>query len=90
MSLRPTRALLILPALHIVLCLLVQRNPNGWQWFPVFIADLPFSILLTQLTFLPAFVSFAVFGTMWWYLICCGVRWIFRDDVLKKNERTLD
>jgi hypothetical protein len=46
--------------------------------------------LLEQMMFLPAFVVYAVFGTLWWYLISCGIRWLFRDDVLKKRQRALD
>ena len=46
---------LILPVLHVSLCLAVGLNPRtvegSWRWFPVFFVDFPFSILLLPLLF---------------------------------------
>jgi hypothetical protein len=44
---RPSVALLVLPAIHLAMCVYIQLSPcaGGW-WFPAFLVDLPFSILL--------------------------------------------
>ena len=77
---RPSAPLLILPALHVILCVVVQLNPNEWQWFPVFVVDLPFSMLLRFLAFLkflPPILIFGLFGTLWWYVVSLSIRFLY-------------
>lgn len=68
------RLRLILPVLHVCLCLAVALNPRyvegNWRWFPVFYVDFPFSILLLPLlkTLSPLLI-FGVAGTFWWFLL---------------------
>ena len=83
--LRPVGPLLVLPALHLALCIFVQLHPTegSWWWFPLFVVDFPFSFLLMLLkVLLPSglptgFIVFGVFGTMWWYFLSVLARWIF-------------
>ena len=77
---RPTIPLLILPTLHLILCFYVEfsisDDAGGWKWFPVGLIDYPFSSLLKQAGFLEPFLIFAIFGTVWWYVIGVFVKWI--------------
>ncbi|HEY3162103.1 MAG TPA: hypothetical protein VGJ78_24240 [Vicinamibacterales bacterium] len=63
---------LLLPDAH-ALCIAVQwflPHDGSWDWFSVFIVDLPFSLLLVRLTGLvPPFLLFGVLGTAWWVVI---------------------
>jgi hypothetical protein len=78
---RPTIPLLILPTLHLILCFAVAFSINtvegGWKWFFVIVVDFPFSLLIGQLASPDPLAAFAVFGTLWWYLISVFLRWIF-------------
>lgn len=78
---RPTFPLLILPASHLVLCVVVLVNANttsgSWYWFPVFLIDLPVSLLLSRIDVLPPIVIFGVFGTLWWYFVAILIRVLF-------------
>jgi hypothetical protein len=67
MSLRPTTGLVILPILHMVLCVVVYFTPNDWQWFPVFMVDLPLSIVIQYCPFPPIAVRWLCYGesTYW-------------------------
>ena len=78
---RATIPLLILPTLHLILCFYVDFKISdddfgSWKWFVLFLVDLPFSIILSRLSFLGAFVAFATLGTLWWYFIGVFARWI--------------
>lgn len=79
---RPTIPLLILPTLHLILCFVVAFSINtvegGWKWFFVFVIDFPFSLLIGQLASSDPLPTFAVLGTLWWYLISVFLRWIVR------------
>ena len=78
MSFRPTPGLLILPVLHILLCVVEYLRPNDWQWIPLFVLDLPFALVIERLPF-PPIVAYATFGTLWWYLLCCAGRHFFKS-----------
>ena len=75
---RPTTGVLVLPLLHLLLCIVVQLNASegGWWWFPMYLVDLPFSALLVHVPFLPGLVVFGVFGTLWWYFIGVIIRFV--------------
>jgi hypothetical protein len=79
---------LILPALHFVVCLIVEfgsRNAGGWQWFPMFWIDFPFVFALVKITqFMPHFVAFGIFGTLCWYGVGVVFRYFYRRMVLDK------
>jgi hypothetical protein len=80
---RPTIPLLILPTLHLVVCFVVDASKAqdyGLKWFLLGIFDFPNYIVLRHLSFMDfvePFLAFAVFGTLWWYLISVFLRWIF-------------
>ena len=78
---RPSVPLLVLPAIHLALCVYVQFSPSegGWWWFPLFLVDLPFSSLLMFVGYVvpSGFIVFGVFGTLWWYLLSVGARCVF-------------
>ncbi len=68
---------LILPVCHFVLCVAIQAELFGssegsCMWFPVFVVDAPFSLLLlaAESAFgewsLPALAVFGLAGTAWW------------------------
>jgi hypothetical protein len=71
---------LILPGCHFLACLAIQTELLGpsegsWTWFPMFVVDLPFSLLLLMAgRLLPGwevapFLLFGVAGTAWWYFL---------------------
>lgn len=75
---KPRHAIsLVLPILHICLCVAVATGVFGsdgsWPWFLVFFVDFPFSILLllllNRLNIANPFAVFVLLGTAWWYLI---------------------
>ena len=78
---RPSVALLVLPAIHLAMCVYIQLSPSegGWWWFPAFLVDLPFSILLMFVNYIvpSPLIVFGVLGTLWWYLIGVGARCLF-------------
>ncbi len=78
---RPTIPLLILPTLHLILCFFVEfsisDDAGGWKWFLVGLVDYPLSSILKQVGFLDPLATFAIFGTLWWYVIGVFVKWIF-------------
>ena len=80
---RPTIPLLILPTLHLVVCFVVDASKAqdyGLKWFLLGIFDFPIYIVLRHLSFMDfvePFLAFAVFGTLWWYLISVFLLWIF-------------
>jgi hypothetical protein len=56
----------------------IELNPNDWQWFPVFMVDLPFSLLWR---FIPPvlaqaspFAVLTILGTLWWYFVAILIR----------------
>ena len=79
---RPTIPLLILPTLHLVLCFVVDLTMGedyGLKWFLLGIFDFPVYVVLKHLSFMERvdpFLVFAIFGTLWWYLIGVFVKWI--------------
>jgi len=74
---RPTKTRLILPALHLIFCVVVELAfRDDWKWFFPFLVDLPFSIIFGQFSFLGAFLALAIFGTLWWYVIGVFLKWI--------------
>ena len=73
---RPTLPLLVLPELHLVLCLVAQLD-GTYGWFPFFFIDAPFSLFLMRIGFLPPLVTFGVFGTVWWYFVAVLIRVVF-------------
>lgn len=88
-TVRPSLSLLVLPGLHVLLCILVALHPNTWQWFPVFMIDLPLSILLEQLvSILPATIVYSVLGTLWWYLLGCMARFVYRRAMALGDVQT--
>ena len=81
---RPTVPVLMLPALHVIVCIIVQFSPSegSWQWFPVFLVDLPISVLLMFLGYLlPGWAVLGIFGTLWWYFISALIRHFYRAFV---------
>lgn len=79
--LKPIGPLLAAPLIHVLFCIASNANPEGggWNWFLLFILDLPFSILLLVLSqFMSDFAVFGVFGTLWWFAIGVGVRFLYR------------
>ena len=70
--------LLILPALHLALCIKIQLDPRG-DWFLAFLGDIPASILGMFLSYLtPPVVAFGIVGTLWWYCVGYFVRFGYR------------
>ena len=80
--------ILILPVLHLFICLGIafgvfttgaSTHAGGWSWFPLFLLDFPASIplfrLVTQFNY-PG-VIFGIGGTLWWLLVSLVVSWIF-------------
>ena len=64
----------ILPLLH--LCLIVAiatefiPTEGSWKWFPAFLVDLPFSLLLVFLqNVVSPLLVFGILGTLWWYFL---------------------
>jgi hypothetical protein len=76
---RPIVLLLVLPALHIFLCIMIEFSSSygSMAWFPMYFVDLPLSHLLMRIDWLPPVVSFGFFGTIWWFLIGALIRFIF-------------
>ena len=78
---KPSAFSLVLPALHLVLCIGIQlgftSSEGSWRGFLAFWVDFPFSIaLLPLLNVAPPLPVFGTLGTAWWYLIgrfvgCC-------------------
>ena len=64
----------VVAALHLLPCLALtfdkSSSDGSWHWFPMFIVDLPISILFLSLQdFFPDAVLFGAFGTLWWFLL---------------------
>jgi hypothetical protein len=79
---RPTIPLLILPTLHLILCFVVDSTMGedyGLKWFLLGIFDFPIYITITRLGLMDLvnpFLVFAIFGTLWWYVIGVFLKWI--------------
>src|SRR5256885_1772680 len=82
---RPTTGVLVLPLFHLLMCIVVQLysilqppfvhlGEPGWVWSRMFFIDLPLSALLVHIHFLPGFIFFGIFGTLWWYFIGVIIR----------------
>jgi hypothetical protein len=64
----------VAPTIYLGLCVAVALEivpaEGSWGWFLPFLAAFPFSIVLLPLTnVLPPFLTFGIFGTLWWFLI---------------------
>jgi hypothetical protein len=60
-------------------------SEGSWRWFPAFLVDLPFSLLLIELPeSVPPLVVYGVLGSLWWYLIALLI--IKGFNKLKKNK----
>ena len=64
----------LVAALHLLPCLALTFDKSSadgsWHWFPIFIVDLPISLLFPSLQHsVPDAVLFGVFGTLWWFLL---------------------
>jgi hypothetical protein len=65
-------------ALHLFLCVQMYsylRLPHGedWGWFPIFVIDLPFSVLLLRVSeMLPPLLVFGLGGSLWWFALVYG------------------
>jgi hypothetical protein len=76
--------LFVLPFLHLCLCLatmVLLRNAEGsWMWFPMFIVDFPFSILLLFIGRICPYplLVFGIGGTLWWYFVGVAVAFLFK------------
>jgi hypothetical protein len=70
---RPNAAVLVLPCLHLCLCLAVALEilpRSEWSnWFLVFLVDFPVSILFLMMEPIPPIISVGILGTAWWYLL---------------------
>jgi hypothetical protein len=79
-SLRPAGPVLILPALHLMLCVYFEvtigEASGSWKWFLMLFVDFPISLLLLRIP-LPGLFVYGFLGTLWWYLICALIRYIF-------------
>lgn len=63
---------LVLPLVHVIVCVvaLVAPSEGSWRWFPVFVADFPFSVLIVQAAnAVEPFTAFVTLGTLWWYAL---------------------
>jgi hypothetical protein len=73
--------LLVMPVLHLFFCFAAHSNTGagGWQWYPMFVIDLPFSVvLLFASQIMPEYLAYGVFGTIWWFAIGVFIRFIYR------------
>jgi len=61
--------LLILPALHLALCIKIQLDPHG-DWFLAFLIDFPAGVVAMFLGHLipVAVLDFGIVGTLWYYV----------------------
>jgi hypothetical protein len=75
----------VLPLIHFGLCIwmavsLLDSQTENWGWFPIFVIDLPFSILLLRIANLGSsfneygaqaysLLVFGLGGSAWWLLI---------------------
>jgi hypothetical protein len=85
MTVRGRKRCLVLPAIHFGLCIwmafsLLNSRTENWGWFPIFLIDLPFSVLLLRLANLGSsfnkygeqaysLLVFGLGGSAWWLLI---------------------
>ncbi len=70
--------LLILPALHLVLCLKIRFDPHG-DWFLAYLVDFPASVLGMFLSYVtPPIFAFGIVGSLWWYYVGYFVRLVYR------------
>jgi hypothetical protein len=81
---------LVLPALHLCLCLAVALGllpSSEWSnWFIVFLVDFPVSILFLMMDPIPPIVSFGLLGTAWWYVLSATVFFVFRRALSSASD----
>jgi hypothetical protein len=73
----------VVALLHLSVCVAAAVGAFGregsWQWFPVFLVDFPFSIVLMPLVNrLPPLAVFGVFGTIWWFALVSFLLYVAR------------
>jgi hypothetical protein len=89
--------MLLLPACHLVAGFVVQTELLGpsegsWTWFPMFLADLPFSFLLLMAGNLfpgwdvAPFLLYGVAGTAWWFFLSWALASLARQAFRKQPE----
>lgn len=63
------------------------------MWFPVFVVDFPFSILLLFVGQLFPFVSplviFGIGGTLWWYFVSLVLALVFKKVSIFLHSRAV-
>jgi hypothetical protein len=62
------------PTIYLALCvavgLRIVPSEGSWGWFLPFLAAFPFSLALLPLTnVIGPFLTFGIFGTLWWLLL---------------------
>jgi hypothetical protein len=87
---RPSTGVLVLPGLHLCLCLAVALEilpRSEWSnWFVVFLVDFPISILFLMMQGVPPILSFGILGTAWWYLLGAIVSGVIRAVALRSRK----
>jgi hypothetical protein len=84
-----SRPVLILPALHLILCLVVEftisDDAGSWKWFRLGMFDFPIARLVDTMSevFSP-FWGYGIFGTLWWYGISFVFQFLYRKLVVEK------
>ena len=87
-----TPTVLVLPALHLGLCIAVALEilpRSEWSnWFIVYLIDFPISIFFLILRSVPPLLSFGVLGTAWWFLLSYSLIYLFRWGRSLAHQRT--
>jgi hypothetical protein len=77
--------ILLLPILHFGFCLLINssKSEGSWQWFPVFIIDLPISLYVVRHgdMFGSPLLTFGILGTLQWFLVSLLFYSLYRASV---------
>ena len=72
----------IAAAVHLAICFTVTQQPSegSWGWFPVFVLDFPFSIVITMLSPRGSdpLMWFGVLGSAWWFFLAAGATIVLR------------
>jgi len=59
-------------AVHLFGALVAYQMPSegSWRWFPLFLADYPFSVVLAELLpSLTPLLAYGLFGSLWWFFL---------------------
>jgi len=84
----------VAPSAHFGLCTAIALGWNsgegGWTWFPLFLVDFPFSILLLPLLNISKqpYIVFGILGTLWWYFASIIIGWIVKEfrDIVRRSK----